>query len=327
MASDFNKPVVGDTYTAILPSIVTSLQDLARGLDPTLTGTSTNIPTGTKRFTESTSKWERYNGTAWADMATTYAISISGNAATATSATTAGSATTATTATNLAGGAAGGIVWQSASGTSGFSAAGTAGQALLSGGTGVPTWGTLSVGAGGTGATSFTAGSILAGNGTGAISLATAAQIVTALGSTAVGVASALTTTNNYQVNSFGVGTAGSGTAGEIRATNNITAYYTSDIRLKTNVKSIDSCLDKVAKLRGVYFDWKDEVIKARGGDDGYFVRTHDIGVIAQEVEAVVPEAVGINAEGFKAVRYELIIPLLINAINELRQEIKDLKG
>ena len=56
MATDFNKPVVTDAYATLLPGVVTALQDLAIGLDPTLTGTSTNIPTGTKRFNESTGR-------------------------------------------------------------------------------------------------------------------------------------------------------------------------------------------------------------------------------------------------------------------------------
>ena len=84
MATDFNKPVVTDAYATLLPGVVTALQDLAIGLDPTLTGTSTNIPTGTKRFNESTGWWERYNGTSWVLMSMTGnfgAISASGNVA------------------------------------------------------------------------------------------------------------------------------------------------------------------------------------------------------------------------------------------------------
>lgn len=83
MTTDFNKPVVGDAYTAVLPSVVTALQDLARGLDPVLTGTHTNIPTGAKRFNESGNTWERFNGTSWVALSVSYAINISGTAATA----------------------------------------------------------------------------------------------------------------------------------------------------------------------------------------------------------------------------------------------------
>ena len=131
----------------------------------------------------------------------------------------------------------------------------------------------------------------------------------------------------NSQNNSLGVGTAASGTAGEIRATNNVTAFYTSDKNLKENIVTIANALQKIDQIRGVTFDWKDEVIKRRGGVDGFFVRKKDIGVIAQEIEAVVPEAVATNPEGNKAVRYELLIPLLIQSIKELKAEIETLKS
>ena len=138
--------------------------------------------------------------------------------------------------------------------------------------------------------------------------------------------ANATNTANNFQMNSLGVGTAGSGTAGEIRATNNVTAYYTSDRSLKENDVVIENALAKVSSIRGITFDWKDEEIAARGGEDGYFVRKHDVGVIAQEIEAVLPEAVATRENGIKAVRYDLIVPLLIEAIKELKAEIEILK-
>ncbi len=128
MASDFNKPVVGDAYATLLPGVVTMLQDLARGLEPTATGSHTNIPTNTVRWNAGTNLWEKYNGTSWAALSSSYAISISGTA------------TTATTATKLAGGVAGAIAFQSAPATTGFTAAGTSGQVLTSAGAGTPVW-------------------------------------------------------------------------------------------------------------------------------------------------------------------------------------------
>jgi hypothetical protein len=139
--------------------------------------------------------------------------------------------------------------------------------------------------------------------------------------------ANATNTANNFQMNSLGVGTAGSGTAGEIRATNNVTAYYTSDRSLKENDVVIENALEKVSAIRGVTFDWTDAEIAARGGEDGYFVRKHDVGVIAQEIEAVLPEAVATRENGIKAVRYDLIVPLLIEAIKELSTEVDLLKN
>ena len=113
---------------------------------------------------------------------------------------------------------------------------------------------------------------------------------------------------------------------GEIRATNEVTAYFASDINLKENIRPISSALDLVSRIRGVFFDWKEEYITKRGGEDGYFVRKHDIGVIAQEIQSILPEVVGERSDGYLAVKYDKIVPLLIQAINELRSEIEKLK-
>jgi hypothetical protein len=127
------------------------------------------------------------------------------------------------------------------------------------------------------------------------------------------------------QISSLGVGTPGSGTAGEIRATNEITAYYSSDARLKENVTVIDNAIEKVQQLRGVYFDWTDENIASRGGEDGFFVRKHDVGVIAQEVQQVLPELVAQRSDGYLAVKYEKLVSLLIEAVKDQQQQIAQL--
>lgn len=116
------------------------------------------------------------------------------------------------------------------------------------------------------------------------------------------------------------------GATGSIRASNEITAYYSSDERLKENIQPIENALGKLRKLKGVMFDWKDDVVEDRGGEDGYFVRKHDTGVIAQEVEAVLPEVVVTRQDGYKAVRYEKIMGLVIQAIKELASEVEELK-
>lgn len=132
-----------------------------------------------------------------------------------------------------------------------------------------------------------------------------------------------LTYSQHQTVKSLGVGTGVTSTTdGEIRASGNITSYYTSDQRLKKNVRRIGSALDKVLAIGGYDFDWTDDVMKSRGGEDGYFVRSKDVGVIAQEIEAVVPEAVVERVDGYKAVRYELLVPLLIEAIRELSAKV-----
>jgi hypothetical protein len=127
---------------------------------------------------------------------------------------------------------------------------------------------------------------------------------------------------NDVQLDSLGLNTAASGTAGELRATNDITAFYSSDISLKENIVEIPSALDMVDKLRGVFFDWKDDYIESKGGEDGYFMRKHDVGFIAQEVEAVLPEVVGTRKDGIKAIKYDRLVPLLLQAIKELKEKI-----
>jgi hypothetical protein len=145
-------------------------------------------------------------------------------------------------------------------------------------------------------------------------------------GASGPGANQALDTTSGVQHASLGIGTGTLGATGEIRATNEITAYYSSDERLKENILPIDNALGKLRQLKGVMFDWKDDVVAGKGGEDGYFVRKHDTGVIAQEVEAVLPEVVAERADGFKAVRYEKLAGLIIQAINELADQVDALK-
>ena len=104
---------------------------------------------------------------------------------------------------------------------------------------------------------------------------------------------------------------------GTIRATADIIAYYSSDYRLKNNIKQIDNALDKVSQIRGVEFDWNEKQSVYEG---------HDIGVVAQEVEKVAPEIVVTRDDGYKAVNYQKLTALLIEAVKELKEEIKELK-
>ena len=134
-----------------------------------------------------------------------------------------------------------------------------------------------------------------------------------------------LGTAADVQFDSFGVGTAASGTTGEIRATNDVTAFYSSDVALKENIINIPNALDAVKKLNGVLFDWKKSYIDQRGGEDGYFVRKRDVGVIAQEVEKVLPEAVGQRPDGIKAVKYDRLTCLLIEAVKQLQDKVESL--
>jgi hypothetical protein len=134
-------------------------------------------------------------------------------------------------------------------------------------------------------------------------------------------------TGNDVQHNSLGIGTAASGTTGEIRAVDNITAYYSSDIKLKQNIKDIEDPLDKVIAIGGKTFDWTDDYVESHGGEDGYFIRKSDFGVIAQDVEKVFPIAVHQRDDGILAVDYAKLCALAFAAIKELKDEIEILKG
>jgi hypothetical protein len=133
-------------------------------------------------------------------------------------------------------------------------------------------------------------------------------------------------TSQNSQFNSVGIGTAASTVAGEIRATNNITAYYSSDQRLKTNINPIIGALGIVSAVGGKTFDWTDDYINSHGGEDNYFMRKSDFGIIAQDIERVFPQAVRHRPDGTLAVDYEKLVAVAFQAIVELQEQVNQLK-
>jgi len=106
---------------------------------------------------------------------------------------------------------------------------------------------------------------------------------------------------------------------GGVRATGDVVAYYSSDKRLKDNIIRIENPLEKVSKIGGYTYDWNDK-------QNTYEVGSKDFGVIAQEIQEVLPELVTERDNGYLAVKYEKIVPLLIESIKELKQEIDDIK-
>jgi len=169
---------------------------------------------------------------------------------------------------------------------------------------------------GGTGATG-TWGINISGNAATATSATSATSATTATTATT---ANALNTGNNYQVNSIGVGTAASGSAGEIRATGNVTAYY-SDDRLKRRLGYIGGALDKVMSLRGFYYE-ANEVANQLG-----YESVREVGLSAQEVQAVLPEIVKpapIDPQ-YLTLDYAKLVPLLVEAIKEQQILINNL--
>ena len=105
---------------------------------------------------------------------------------------------------------------------------------------------------------------------------------------------------------------------GNLRVKDDIIAFFSSDEKLKDNIIPIDNALSKIMGISGNTFDWNDK-------------STHegaDTGVIAQEVEALnLPGVVTTRDDGYKAVRYEKLVPLLIEAIKELNAKVEDLEN
>lgn len=123
---------------------------------------------------------------------------------------------------------------------------------------------------------------------------------------------------------SLAVGAVGvSSTVGRIDASNDIVAYSTSDIHLKENIQPIQDALHKVSLISGNTFDWKsDPELVILHGFEG-----RDVGVIAQEIESILPEVVTTRDSGYKAVKYEKLVPLLIEAIKELTDKVNKLEN
>lgn len=195
--------------------------------------------------------------------------------------------------------------------------------------------------ASGTASSSTTTGALVVTGGLGVSGTIYAGGIsIAAINSTPIGSSTAstgafttLTSSGSAQLASLGVGTAASGTGGEIRATNYITAFY-SDARLKTEISCIENALDKVDQLTGILYT--QNKLAESFGYNNYDVQ---VGLRAQDVQLVQPEAVkpapfdiaedgsSKSGENYLTVQYEKLVPLLVEAIKELRVELKQLKG
>ena len=105
----------------------------------------------------------------------------------------------------------------------------------------------------------------------------------------------------------------------ELLVKGDITAFATSDVTLKENITPISNAIDKVLSISGNTFRWNDKSIY--NGEEG-------TGIIAQEIEALgLPGLTTTRENGTKAVRYDRLVPLLIEAIKELDGKIKSLEG
>lgn len=245
-----------------------------------LTGLPT-IPTNTNQLT---------NGSGYI----TASASITGSSASCTG--------NSATATSLAGGSAGTVPYQTASGSTSMLAAGTSGYFLKCNGTSAPSWASpaevISLADLNNVAISSPASSqILSYNGTNWVNSAiTSSQVTSALGYT--------------PANSSNFSTSSNVTFNTVYAYN---FYSLSDQNLKTNITSIENAVDIINSLNAVEFDWKE-------------TGKHESGLIAQEVEKILPHLVNDNGD-YKTVNYIGIISYLIGAVKELSAEINLIKG
>ena len=106
---------------------------------------------------------------------------------------------------------------------------------------------------------------------------------------------------------------------GAITATGDITAFYTSDKRHKNNIQTIPNALEKVTKLNGVTWEWNDDVNEVTKS-------TPKTGLIAQEVQEVLPEVVKTRDDGFLALDYSKMMGLMVEAIKEQQTQIEKLR-
>ena len=98
--------------------------------------------------------------------------------------------------------------------------------------------------------------------------------------------------------------------------------YGGSDIRWKKNIMPLENSLENVLKLQGVSYEWRVDEFKEKNFDAG-----KKLGFIAQEVEKVIPELVNTDNEGYKAVSYEKLTAVLVEAIKEQQKKIAELEN
>ena len=110
----------------------------------------------------------------------------------------------------------------------------------------------------------------------------------------------------------------GVGIAKTLNVGEDVVAYASSDKRYKDNLQAITNPIDKVKSLTGYTFTWNDKHKQFNGNND--------IGVVAQEVEKILPEIVDTRDDGYKAVKYEKMVALLIEAVKDQQTQIDDLK-
>lgn len=96
-----------------------------------------------------------------------------------------------------------------------------------------------------------------------------------------------------------------------------VVAFSSSDERLKDNITPMSGCLDKILSLDAIEFDWNDKQQTYSG---------HDVGLIAQQVQAIAPEITTQRKDGYLAVKYDKLIPILVGAAQEQDSQLCELE-
>ena len=141
--------------------------------------------------------------------------------------------------------------------------------------------------------------------------------------------ATSINVTGNFEAENIttegDINVGSSGIPGEITATGDITAFYnSSDKRLKTNVTGILDYEHIIKNINGVRFNWNENAVSINPNVD---LSKVELGVIAQEIEEYMPEIIKVGIDNYKAVRYEKIIPILIECIKDLHKKIEILQN
>ena len=104
-----------------------------------------------------------------------------------------------------------------------------------------------------------------------------------------------------------------------LRSSGDVVAYYSSDERLKNNIKTIDRPIYKLKQLKGVEYEWN-------GLQSNYPSGSKDTGIIAQDVQKVLPQIVKEKKGGYLGVRHDRLVGLLVESIKEQQTQIDELK-
>ncbi len=359
--ANHNLPTQSSTYVNFVNELDQRFDDLCLGLDPArvaaITGgaptTITNLPVHSVGWSSAGNKWQRWTGSAWTDLAATYAISISGNSATATQLQTActingvsfnGTANinvptqNSITFTNTGGAVAGTTFNGSSARTISYE---TVGAPSTTGVGASGTWAINITGNAGTASAFQTARTINGTNFDGSANITTAnwGTSRTLWGNSVNGSSnitgpllpssgtitapsfstSGDTNTGIYFPNAdtLGITTGGTNAAtfdvnGNFVAAGNVTAY--SDIRIKKDLIKIDNALNKVLALNGYTYKRLD-------------TEQVQTGLVAQEVEKVLPEAVIKNEDGILSLAYGNLMGLIVESIKDLKSDIDNLRS